>query len=216
MLTEQSLFTITLNKDIPQEQQTFLMIRYVGCQIKTLKKKMWEARIQYHSINQNIRMPIEDVCHLEVACHQDRHIYMRNHSKSERVKNLEMQLAEIKGTISHKNRQDCTHCKSNMHSTQNCELLCTCAYCPWHGRTRSYQGDPPQHYDENQNMEVDNKLPIPPQESFKNSTPASSKQTEGQIAIDSLTNALSSLEIDAEVAKEDTTKSALLKQVATL
>uniref|UniRef100_A0A915IFX5 Uncharacterized protein n=1 Tax=Romanomermis culicivorax TaxID=13658 RepID=A0A915IFX5_ROMCU len=64
-------------------------------------------------------------------------------------------------------------------------------------------------------MEVDNKPPIPPQESLKNSTPASSKETEGQIAIDSLTNALSSLEIDAEAAKEDATKSALLKQVAT-
>uniref|UniRef100_A0A915JUH1 Uncharacterized protein n=1 Tax=Romanomermis culicivorax TaxID=13658 RepID=A0A915JUH1_ROMCU len=65
-------------------------------------------------------------------------------------------------------------------------------------------------------MEVDNKLPIQPQESLKNSTPASSKQTEGQITIDSLTNALNSLEIDAEAAKEDATKWALLKQVAAL
>uniref|UniRef100_A0A915IZC8 Uncharacterized protein n=1 Tax=Romanomermis culicivorax TaxID=13658 RepID=A0A915IZC8_ROMCU len=91
-----------------------------------------------------------------------------------------------------------------------------CAYCLHHECTRSHIEDPHQCYDDNQNMEVDNKPSIRPQESLKNSTPALSKQTEGQITVDSLINALNGLEINAQEAKDDATKSALLKQVVTL
>uniref|UniRef100_A0A915JLB2 Peptidase S1 domain-containing protein n=1 Tax=Romanomermis culicivorax TaxID=13658 RepID=A0A915JLB2_ROMCU len=155
-------------------------------------------------------------------------LQQRIKDQSDRVKNLENQLAEVKQTITHKSHQYCTFCRTNMHSMQNCDQRqfvnqrSNCKIC-----SRSNQGtlqcrSPCQNCARtghrtaacSMHRRQESPSPVQMKESSQNFKPESSPQTIHQMVIDSLINTLDGLEIEAEAAEEDITKSALLKQMS--